>query len=195
MVLHFSLPPRLDDLASCIMADIGYICQYSILKGASNHASLIWIGCQGGLALLRVGVWTFDPTFDDHYGGKSGYAIFNNTKFEAMSPIELITALSPVTEETRIATWVWDYLRITDLRDILGEAIRSTDLPSSIVMATYCLLDVNFQHVLNSRSKPPLSSRGNNNSRMWRLGFHLFCDEGGQRTVRPFGVIKLSPSW
>ncbi len=42
-----------------------YICQYVEVRRLTTRNSGIWLSIQGGLALIRVAVWVWDPAFDD----------------------------------------------------------------------------------------------------------------------------------
>ncbi|CAA9956638.1 hypothetical protein PTMSG1_00246 [Pyrenophora teres f. maculata] len=52
-------------LLPAIVCAVAYVCQYAVLTKASNRQSLIWVGCQAALALLRLLFWILDPQFDN----------------------------------------------------------------------------------------------------------------------------------
>jgi hypothetical protein len=166
-----------------VLAAVGYICQYAILKESSNRAALIWIGCQGGLALLRVAFWILDPEFDNQSGGKTECAYFNNTQFGKLSPMELICACSSKSDGTNIPQWVWKYLTDTDLNKLLLDATPEEIPPSEDGAKYYVLLDVDFERIIHNRlRKPPAWHK----SDIWRLGFEKVA-----HGVRPFTVIQV----
>lgn len=45
----------------------------------SSTRALIWLGCQGVLAALRLAYWMFDPSFDDSTVMGSEYVRLNVT--------------------------------------------------------------------------------------------------------------------
>ncbi|KAI9672531.1 MAG: hypothetical protein M1817_003297 [Caeruleum heppii] len=54
---------RLGSLCAAGIAALGYICQYIEIRKMSASRCGIWLGIQGGLALLRISVWIVRPFF------------------------------------------------------------------------------------------------------------------------------------
>ena len=46
---------------------------------ASGTGALIWLGCQGALAAVRLAYWMIDPSFDDQTVMGSEYVRLNVT--------------------------------------------------------------------------------------------------------------------
>lgn len=103
------------------LAAVAYVCQYAIVKSASSRQALIWLGCQGVLAAIRVVYWTLDPSFDDSFANCGEYAMLSNTGSDHVTLTELICATtgdSPVI----ISAWVLSYFTEHSMRDILRQA-------------------------------------------------------------------------
>ena len=99
-ILHFrgniapadSLVLKSGTLFISALAAAAYICQYAILKNASSHQALIWLGCQGVLAGARVAYWIYDPSFDNSVEDHGEYLLLNNIGTEHVTLPELICA-------------------------------------------------------------------------------------------------------
>ena len=133
------------------IAATAYICQYSILKVASSKEALIWLGCQGGLAAVRILYWIVDPSFDDPVIADTGYAIINNLRLDHVMLMEIICAAASDTT-IEIPWWAWDYLSTKPLQDIIQSAV-DRKVGSSIPLDAkyYVFLDVDFMRILRRR--------------------------------------------
>jgi hypothetical protein len=166
---------------------IAYLCQYAVLTKASNTRSLIWVGCQVLLALIRVFFWILDPQFDNLSLKQTEYAIFNNTRFKTSSLIEMMCACTPGPEATCIPRWVWEYLLENDLASVLVEATPHLLATTSDmkVQESYALLDIDFERIIRQRLPRPDSTEPE--PPLWRLGMNKL--ENGM--IQPFVMIQV----
>ncbi|KAF8456844.1 hypothetical protein BDZ91DRAFT_852459 [Kalaharituber pfeilii] len=56
---------RVISIAMGLLICLGYLCQYVEVRKVTGSPAAWWLGTQAVLALLRVLVWIWDPTFDD----------------------------------------------------------------------------------------------------------------------------------
>ncbi|KAI4254810.1 MAG: hypothetical protein L6R42_007036 [Xanthoria sp. 1 TBL-2021] len=52
-------------LSGALSAIIGYVCQYVEVRQTTAKQAILWLSIQAILAILRVTVWIWNPTFDD----------------------------------------------------------------------------------------------------------------------------------
>ncbi|KAA8626288.1 hypothetical protein A1F94_001347 [Pyrenophora tritici-repentis] len=192
-VLHISGDRKLLDsermqglvLLPAIVCAIAYVCQYAVLTKASNRQSLIWVGCQAVLALVRLLFWILDPQFDNPEGMQTEYAIFNNTQFQQFTLMEMACACSESPSGTIIPRWAWEYLLETDITRLLEAAIPD-DPPLSPEkgLKFLILLDIDFDRIVRRRRGrlEPENIYGN----FWRLGLEMLEDQ----TIQPFILIE-----
>ncbi len=79
-----------------------YICQYVEVRRLTTRNSGIWLSIQGGLALIRVAVWVWDPAFDDSLVSKVT-AGSGRTEVYDLTDVRLIAlwATSPLTRGSK----------------------------------------------------------------------------------------------
>ncbi|KAI5804233.1 hypothetical protein DFH27DRAFT_554969 [Peziza echinospora] len=58
---------------------IGYVCQYVEIRKVTATQAAIWLGYQAALSLLRIGIWIWDPNFDD-------YSEYEITGYQPLEP-------------------------------------------------------------------------------------------------------------
>ncbi|KAK1917575.1 hypothetical protein P3342_000288 [Pyrenophora teres f. teres] len=178
-------------LLPAIVCAVAYVCQYAVLRKASNRQSLIWVGCQAALALLRLFFWILDPQFDNPEGMETECAIFDNTQFRPLTLMELTCACSESLTGTYIPGWAWDYLMTKNLRDLLNEALPDNppvDGPPEDGLESLILWDIDFERLIRHhlhQFQPGQSEIG-----PWMLGL----ERVGGRAIRPFFLVKLTCS-
>lgn len=175
-------------VALSAIACIAYLCQYAVLKSASNDRAIIWVAIQAALALIRVLYWMIDPSFDDPKTNHSEYAIVNNTWSDYVTMIDL--TCSGDESESSIAEWVLEYLKTTTLRDILETSISGPRpiIPQNEEDEVYIFSGIDFAAIVGRRLGCK-NSQTDRASESWRLG--LAKSKEKSIPPRPFLLVDV----
>jgi len=166
---------------------VAYLCQYVVLKSASNERSAIWIGMQGLMALIRISYWMYDPKFDDPKTEFAEYALINNTSFDSITSFELVCAVLPIgTTPIQVPGWALRYVLETPFRQILAQATgdERTRVPTGAETETYVFEHVEFERILRNRlgiNEPPTGTD-------WMLGVWQHPSKPG---ITPFLLVRM----
>jgi len=193
-VIHFQSPhsfvgtPLMRIVAFLVsgLSAVAYLCQYVILKSASNKRSAIWIGIQGFMALMRISYWMSDPKFDDPKTEFAEYAMMNNTSFDGIMTYELVCAVLPNgTAPVKIPVWALNYVFNIPLRHILAQVMgEHPHVPTDAGTEIYVFENVNFERILRNRlgnNEPPTTTE-------WKLGVWR---HSSKPEVTPFLLVSV----
>ncbi len=162
-VLHFQATSVFADnlffrpylLVISIATVVAYICQYAIVKDASNTRSIVWISCQAVAALLRFAYWIFAPVESSETG--ESFVALDNRWSRSLTFAELLCSWKPdKSSTTRVRKWAWRYLLETDLRELLESIVTSWHEP--VPGTAEKLSGLDFGQVMRNRV-PELAER------------------------------------
>ncbi|OCK84624.1 hypothetical protein K432DRAFT_288521 [Lepidopterella palustris CBS 459.81] len=160
-VLHFRGSTGLVDpgfmqlpaLAVSAFCAVAYICQYAVLKTASSSKAFIWIGSHAALALIRVALWTWNPSFDDPKTEQTEYALVSNNASATLTFGEFICASSG--RNINLNMRVWEFLASYSIYEILRYALElEWNQPLEQEHKTIPLLFMDLGRILRNRSSP-----------------------------------------
>jgi hypothetical protein len=192
-VLHFqgdtrflrSWPLRAYALLASVALTLAYICQYSVVSRASNEGAILWMSCQTVAAFVRLFYWISKPKWGDTEPENSQYALILNNAASAITLPELICACKP--GKTVIPMWAWEYLRVTNLSDIIRQGGRRGMDDVIPVDAEWVIIsNQDFNSIIRKRSYGALPEHTHHEL---HLAFWRKAGDDSDKTVHPFFVI------
>jgi hypothetical protein len=185
-------PVRILALVSAISLVAAYVCQYAVLRQATDKAALMWLTLQAAAALLRSLYWLSPSVSGSAQAGDLAelreeqlpFALIRNSAPPKLTLAEIICACQ--TGSTRIPLWAWTYLRDTNLEDLIREATSRG--PSDIIpfdVEWYALRGQDFNRIVRGRLPGALD---NHTHHAICLGLWRSKDE--KRTVHPFFLVE-----
>ncbi|KAF2498212.1 hypothetical protein BU16DRAFT_579389 [Lophium mytilinum] len=150
-------PTRIIALLAALCLVVAYICQYSILRDATNQSALLWLALQAVAALIRSVYWLSAPKdgspsklaeFKEY--PEPPFVLIRNSAPKKITLAELICACK--TGETRIPLWAWTYIRDTPIEDIvLDGANRGPDDIIPLDAEWYAFEGQDFNRIIRGR--------------------------------------------
>jgi hypothetical protein len=116
-----------------------------VLKKATGSRAFVWRGAQAALALIRVGLWAWNPYFDDPKTGQTEFALVKN---DASTFAELI-CVSPSTS-FKLNEKLWKFLASSDTYTILSYALELEWDYSIIPIDSIPLLFIDLGRILRN---------------------------------------------
>ncbi|KAF2494407.1 hypothetical protein BU16DRAFT_562066 [Lophium mytilinum] len=168
---------------------VAYICQYAVLKKASSTRAFLWIGAQATLALIRVGLWAWNPSFDDPRTEQTEFALVKNDASESITFAELVCASSST--EFKLKEKFWKFLASNDTYNILRHALEFEWEHSFTPVETIPLLFMDLGRILRNRVSSEEEKKELDailNGLPLRIGLYI----NNKNHVRPFVMTETS---